>query len=1266
MDRSETCAVQSLHRVHFLFRAASLVVTGALLLVATSQREANAITITMEYTDEGDPTPHDENPAWDPAGTILKSHFNRAKQIWEQLLPGPGEFEFDFHWDDDIDDPDTPGITLGLATQVGIDTFIEINPLAPWYADQFPANDDEFNPVGTQYLVGRLSATQKDQFFPFAPPPPDALETGYFRPGNSTAIGPGGYDSQSGFDLLTVVVHEIGHILGIDKRNPPGVSTPILYPILPEHLGGASGVFVLGGDGGHLAGNETTPGYLMCHSCGTAGGRYYPSATDVLVIAAENEISDVSLQRIGRVSSGNWTTANAWIGGDVPTPTKDVYIANGQSVTLNVDAGMRDLYVKGGSSLAVDDRILSSGGILDFKDSSFISTTPGGIIYANKIVRGATDLAASAGSTVMFNSYEGGSGTTASFNARVVIGTGTGAGHSFDPTTITTWNFAGGLDVGSFGRTADFIIDSGMTVTSSEAKLGTSSLTDSGGYVYVSGKHPTEDQFSTWTVNGALTIASGQLIASHQGRVTVTSAGIGTGNGLASAQVFEGGIWDIDGDLAIGPTLPNATGQGQLTVRNNGVVRIDGNVTVRGTTSRTGEVVVASDGYLRVDGDVKVSPYAIVGYYNSTKAHAGVLGAENFENLGGPDNDTYVGGITRFYDTATTGNAKFTNRPGAAAFSGGGQTQFYNNSTAGNFNNGQGQFDNYASSATYYSGATRFFDFASAAGATFRNHPGGLASAAYVEFNGDSTGANGTFINLPGVLSQSLGGAFIFKNRSKAGYATYTSQGEGGTVAFYHNSSAEHGTFTTADNIGGNSVINFYDDTTADHGTFSMGANTSLNFFSRAQAQDATITVRPAGYVGFGGDYNVAGNPTTSAGSATIELQGATTPYTYGGHAGFSTWSTAGDAKITAQGGTVLYGGGGTISFDYVGHAGNATLIANGGSGGGGGGEIYFRRGATGDNAKIIVNAGGVANFSGNIGYGGTSVGSIEGAGTFALNGSELRTGGRNTDTIVSGPIIDALGTNPNGQLTKNGTGTLTLAGANTYTGLTTINGGTLSVTGSLAGGAVVNNGGKLNGTGAIGGGVTVNSGGTFDPGLSPGTITVGGLQLSAGSHLRFELGAVRDHIVLTGGGNVALAGILELSLLAGFAPNLNETFPLFEGAVGTISGAFSAVNSPIFNGHKLNVVYGINAVTLHVIDAVLPPGDYNGNGVVDGADYVVWRKGLGTTYNQTHYDLWRAHFGELAPAGLAAGSQVPEPHSVTALLLSLLALTGRRRERVR
>jgi hypothetical protein len=71
---------------------------------------------------------------------------------------------------------------------------------------------------------------------------------------------------------------------------------------------------------------------------------------------------------------------------------------------------------------------------------------------------------------------------------------------------------------------------------------------------------------------------------------------------------------------------------------------------------------------------------------------------------------------------------------------------------------------------------------------------------------------------------------------------------------------------------------------------------------------------------------------------------------------------------------------------------------------------------------------------------------------------------------------------------------------------------------------------------------------------------------------------------------------------------------------------------------------------------------DFNLDGTVDAADYVVWRNGLGTAYAQNDYGEWRANFGKTSGSGAAAyplgaspqslSAAVPEP--ATALLLSL------------
>ena len=62
--------------------------------------------------------------------------------------------------------------------------------------------------------------------------------------------------------------------------------------------------------------------------------------------------------------------------------------------------------------------------------------------------------------------------------------------------------------------------------------------------------------------------------------------------------------------------------------------------------------------------------------------------------------------------------------------------------------------------------------------------------------------------------------------------------------------------------------------------------------------------------------------------------------------------------------------------------------------------------------------------------------------------------------------------------------------------------------------------------------------------------------------------------------------------------------------------------------------------------------GDYNQNSAVDGPDYVLWRKQLGSVYTQTDYVIWRSHFGQTGGGG--ALTAVPE---ATALHLALLGL---------
>ena len=81
------------------------------------------------------------------------------------------------------------------------------------------------------------------------------------------------------------------------------------------------------------------------------------------------------------------------------------------------------------------------------------------------------------------------------------------------------------------------------------------------------------------------------------------------------------------------------------------------------------------------------------------------------------------------------------------------------------------------------------------------------------------------------------------------------------------------------------------------------------------------------------------------------------------------------------------------------------------------------------------------------------TAGSIEGAGSYVLGNKQLVVGSNGLSTEVQG-VISGIG----GSLDKVGAGTLTLSGVNTYTGPTTIDGGTLSVNGSIDHATVLSN----------------------------------------------------------------------------------------------------------------------------------------------------------------------------------------------------------------
>jgi hypothetical protein len=68
--------------------------------------------------------------------------------------------------------------------------------------------------------------------------------------------------------------------------------------------------------------------------------------------------------------------------------------------------------------------------------------------------------------------------------------------------------------------------------------------------------------------------------------------------------------------------------------------------------------------------------------------------------------------------------------------------------------------------------------------------------------------------------------------------------------------------------------------------------------------------------------------------------------------------------------------------------------------------------------------------------------------------------------------------------------------------------------------------------------------------------------------------------------------------------------------------------------------------------------GDFNGDGSIDTADYVMWRNGDGS---QAGYDLWRTNFGRSAESGSGFSTAVPDPSSIVLLLVAVTLLVRMR-----
>jgi autotransporter-associated beta strand protein len=178
------------------------------------------------------------------------------------------------------------------------------------------------------------------------------------------------------------------------------------------------------------------------------------------------------------------------------------------------------------------------------------------------------------------------------------------------------------------------------------------------------------------------------------------------------------------------------------------------------------------------------------------------------------------------------------------------------------------------------------------------------------------------------------------------------------------------------------------------------------------------------------------------------------------------------------------------------------------------------------------------------------------------------------------------------GGLNKSGPATLTLRDSNSYTGPTTVNGGTLEVDGSLGAGTVtVAANATLSGLGTIGGSVSVQNGGRVAPGGSVvGALTTGAQTWNAGSVVVCKLAGItddsasRDSLTINGTldlsqlGNGGVATLKLVSMLDGSTPGNIPGFDPAGNYTWTI-GSATGLN-PLDPNVVTNIVIDPSAVS--------------------------------------------------------------------------------------
>jgi fibronectin-binding autotransporter adhesin len=754
----------------------------------------------------------------------------------------------------------------------------------------------------------------------------------------------------------------------------------------------------------------------------------------------------------------------------------------------------------------------------------------------------------------------------------------TNSGNTFTgSTTITsgTLNLGGGGANGFIGSTSGItnngalVYDLTSTGTLGMSISGTGSLTkQASGALILSGSN---------SYTGATTINAGTLEVQNANALGTTAAGTTVSSGAVLKVYNASGI--------------SVTGE-SLSINGTGVGGVGGALlSTGGTNTWTGGITLAGNSRINTD----------------TSGGAGSLTLSG--TVGGGANVLFVGpnGAAITISGAISGSGAsqdetitslFKDESGALTLSGANTYTGDTRISAGNLIVASGGSLGSGSDVYIASSGTLTVN-ASTTVASFQEWGSGnggvvaVGSGAVLTMNGDGlgnvyqnsiSGAGGITVAGSGDTALNLYGSQTYTG------ATAVSAGKISTGVTLATSgvTVSGGTFeTTAADILDNSAT-----VVVSGGTYDLGGDDtvgSLTISSGSLAGSNTLTASTYALQGGTVGANLgAGTVTVTSGTTTLSgTLGAATVNVNSGNLTLGSANRLSDsAAITIGGGTLALGsnndtvGGFTITSGSLGGTGTltaSTYALQGGTVGAnlGAGTVTVSSGTTtlsgtSSSTTINITSGNLTTGSANrisdsaavtissgadLALGGSeTVGSIAGAGDIALGANTLTAGGLNTSTTLSGVISGS------GGLAKDGSGNLTLSGANTYTGTSVINAGTLSIGASDR---IANSSALF-----VASGATFATGGfseTVDKLTGAGSITLGAGTLTTS----YGSGSGSFSGVLSGSGGLTLAGAADYNAyftLSGANTYTGDTTltgaTLILGADNTISSSSALVVS--------------------------------------------------------------------------------------------------------